>query len=814
VPLPAGLQDAAVRRAAAGVAIVAILPLAALAHAIGQSQTPGGGGAAFVVRSLQHPAERREARPDVLDTPILPGSVIKVVTLVAALESQVIEPDTARICRRTVTVDGRHYACSHPDLKRPLTPAEALAYSCNDYFVSLAPRLPRQALNTLRQRLGLAPIGADANYAAALVGLDGPRVAPRILLDVIARLAGADPDRPVPMTEATRRVLREGLTGAARFGTASALGARGISALAKTGTAPMPGGSFLGLVIALEPADKPTRGVVVVTPGAAGLDAASIAADVLQTSLASAPPPAASSPAPLPRSQSPSATASMPPAQRPTAATTAATPVMAPPPSMGPSTVRIGLTSSGGKVIEMDLEDYVARVIAGEGPPKAADAAQQALAITVRTFALANRNRHRREGFDFCDTTHCQVFRAATDAARRAALATEGKVLMHDGQPASVFYSALCGGKTELASEVWPGSIDYVTAPQVDTACAGEPGWTSEVRADQIERALRAEGYRGDRLRNLRILQRDTSGRVSRLQVDGFSPNEIAGYDFRMVVGRVVGWQMVKSTAFEIERTGSGYRFRGRGFGHGVGLCVIGAANRAAAGGTADDILRFYFPTLTVANYRQPLLTSNPRPDAIRPAPPAVTPPPSAVPAAPAPAPAAADVQIAVPSGEEGDRARLVDLVRSARDAIASAASVKAPASIRLTVHPTVEAFARATGQPWWVSGASDGTGIDLLPLTILRQRGQLERTVRHEVAHVLLDSAFAGRPLWVREGAAFYFADPSPPGSDLPSHGPCPKDDEFLRPISPGAHRAAYAKAEACFRKAVAGGKSWRDVR
>ena len=64
-------------------------------------------------------------------------------------------------------------------------------------------------------------------------------------------------------------------------------------------------------------------------------------------------------------------------------------------------------------MIELDLEDYVARVLAGEGEPRAGDAAQQALAITVRTFAAANRGRHRREGYDFCDTTHCQVFRAA-----------------------------------------------------------------------------------------------------------------------------------------------------------------------------------------------------------------------------------------------------------------------------------------------------------------------------------------------------------------------------------------------------------------
>ena len=61
------------------------------------------------------------------------------------------------------------------------------------------------------------------------------------------------------------------------------------------------------------------------------------------------------------------------------------------------------------------MDDYIAQVLAGEGQPRAGDAAQQALAITARTFALSNLNRHRREGFDLCDTTHCQVVRAATD---------------------------------------------------------------------------------------------------------------------------------------------------------------------------------------------------------------------------------------------------------------------------------------------------------------------------------------------------------------------------------------------------------------
>ena len=126
----------------------------------------------------------------------------------------------------------------------------------------------------------------------------------------------------------------------------------------------------------------------------------------------------------------------------------------------------------------------------------------------------------------------------------------------------------------------------------------------SDVRVEDIERALRAAGLRGSRLRNLRVLSRNTSERVARIAVEGFTPSDMSGHEFRMAVGRVAGWQSIKSTAFDIDRTSTGYRFKGRGFGHGVGLCVIGAGRRAATGATADDILKFYFPGLTVGTAR------------------------------------------------------------------------------------------------------------------------------------------------------------------------------------------------------------------
>jgi SpoIID/LytB domain protein len=821
----------AVACASWAVAAVTILGGGAWGPLLAGQAPPSGAG--YLLRSLQKPSDRQEARADLLDRPVLPGSVMKVVTLIAALEHGVIDADTSHVCRRRVVVDGVTFVCAHPDLRRPLNAAEALAYSCNDFFVSLAPRLTRDMFNRTRLAAGLPPVASGVPLTPALVGLDGPRVTPRTLLDLVARVAGLDRDRPMRLQDRTRRVLMEGLTGATTYGSASALGAAGISALAKTGTAPMPGGGAMGIAVALTPAERPERGIVVVAPGAAGLDAASIAATMLtgrdSTARDTSPRDAARADAQRPRQ--------------------AAIPVVP-----ASTTIRLGVTDDNGRtrVATVPLEDYVARVVAGEGEPRAGDAAQQALAITIRTFALANRNRHRREGFDLCDTTHCQVLRPATETTRRAASQTAGRILLHERQPAFVFYSAWCGGHVELASAVWPGALDYRTRGDIeDDACALEPGWTSDIRASDLERVLRAAGLRGDRLRDLRIESRNASGRAATLRAVGFSPSIVPAHDFRMAVGRVLGWQRMKSTAFDLDRTGAGYRFRGRGFGHGVGLCVVGAGFRAAAGASTDEILRFYFPGLEVSGASSLLTDSGgslggskdpplPGTSAHDPARTAAAgpgrpgtggssnPPGSVDPSGNLPGsggsldppgtsrPVSANgIQLALPAEEERDRADVLRAVVAARQDIASRTGIAAPALIRVTVHPTVESFGRTTGQPWWVSAATLGAAIDMLPSTILRRQGLLERTLRHEIAHVLIDERLAGRPMWVREGAALYFSSPPDPATARPDgRVSCPSDQELLRPVSAGGQRDAYARAEACFRRAIANGRHWYDVK
>lgn len=766
--------------------VVATLAVVALASAANRGDgvvAAQASGAAFFVRDLQNPRDRREARPDILDTPLNPGSTVKAVALVAALESGVITPETSRLCRREVTVDGHTFVCAHPDLKRPLSAAEALAYSCNDFFVSLASRLSRDSLNQTRLAAGLPPIAASTPLAPAIVGLEGPRTTPRALIDMLARLVGVGSDRAVPMRAETRAVLLAGLKGAADYGTASTFKARGISALAKTGTVLMPSGAALGLVVALSPADKPTRAAVVVAPGGAGADAAGIAADLF----------AQATIAPLSTSRSA--------AIRP--------PVLPVPPAL-PAPIRLGRTLPDGRtrIETIGLDDYIAQVLAGEGQPSAADAAQQALAIAARTFTLANRNRHRREGFDLCDTTHCQVVRPSTPVTRRASEATSGRVLLYEGQPAFVFYSAWCGGRTELASQVWPGAVEYPYGPPLeDDACADENPWTSEIRAADIEDALRQAGLRGTRLLDLHVLARNASKRVARIRVEGFSPSEMSGHEFRMAVGRVAGWQLLKSTAFEVERTGTGYRFRGRGFGHGVGLCVLGAGSRAARGATAEQILRVYYPGLMLGSIPGTTLTTTPgvATSASQPVSAASPPAPNIV--------APSDVALALPAAEESERSAILALLRKSRDEVAKLTGAPPPARLRVTVHPSVDSFGRATGQPWWVSGATDGASIEVLPITVLRQQGQLDRTIRHEVAHALLDASLAGRPMWVREGAAAYFST-AMPRKDRPARVTCPTDIELLRAVSAGAQREAYARAETCFARAITGGKKWDEIR
>jgi hypothetical protein len=146
---------------------------------------------------------------------------------------------------------------------------------------------------------------------------------------------------------------------------------------------------------------------------------------------------------------------------------------------------------------------------------------------------------------------------------------------------------------------------------------------------------------------------------------------------------------------------------------------------------------------------------------------------------------------------------------------LAGKLGVAEPAELEVRFHPTVDAYVRATGQPWWTSARTEGTRVDVLPLQVLRTRGTLEPTLRHELVHVLTEDALKARPLWVREGLAQVMAGEAP--SAPPKAGAeaaCPTEAELRDATSADAWRTAYLRAARCVATALGKGQSWREIR
>ena len=458
-------------------------------------------------------------------------------------------------------------------------------------------------------------------------------------------------------------------------------------------------------------------------------------------------------------------------------------------------TVDIGLLSSNGGVATFPLEVYVARVLSGEAEPGAADAAQQALAVAIRTYAVVNEGRHRREGFDLCDTTHCQVMRGANELSRRAALATAGRVLTLDRKPVDIFYSASCGGRSESAAAVWPGGTKFPYLRSVpDNVHEDEVPWVLTLTLAEIRQALVKVGFGGDRLREIEIDERTSSGRVATLHVPGLRPDAIAGDPFRMAIGP----RLIRSTAFSLTRTGNSVRFTGVGYGHGVGMCVIGAGRRARRGETLEAILAQYYPGLALT-----ALDASAPPAPVEPAEP---------PRPPVTPPVSSQISVRVPAGSQVSAGELGRLAVRVRESLSNVLNVPAE-GVTVELHGTVDGFRYETGRPWWVSSAVKGTTIDLAPAPLLAQRDGIETTLRTAMAELMVAPVLADRPAWVRVGAARYFSKPTPPAA--PSRElTCPANAELTMAVSASAQRDAESRAERCFARALARAGSWREVR
>jgi stage II sporulation protein D len=282
-------------------------------------------------------------------------------------------------------------------------------------------------------------------------------------------------------------------------------------------------------------------------------------------------------------------------------------------PGTFPKTLRVQIAQQGNAIRKVPLEEYVQAAIISEFAPPAGDPALveqmfEVQAIVSRTYAIGSPGRHARDGFDLCSTTHCQLYEPSrlkssrwAAAAMEAVSRTAGVVLWHGKAPALAIFNADCGGYTNTPVNAWGGTPrPYLTAAaDDDMQSPAHAAWHYEITAAEMLRVLNGDTRTriGSRIDAVRVMDRDQSGRAETVAISGQAGKLVHGEILRVVLTRELGARTVKSTMFDVRRDGNRFVFDGKGFGHGVGLCQVGALSRLRSGATPEAVLVRYFPS-------------------------------------------------------------------------------------------------------------------------------------------------------------------------------------------------------------------------
>lgn len=843
---------------------------------------------------------------------MMPGSSIKPFTTLAALRAGLVDENSHTTCPGRFTGLSFSLPCVHADHLPPFTPSQAIAYSCNYYFATLGQRLGREHLSeTLRQfgfgqATGIAgdeAIGtvkpcasgdttrvrsgstdeasqqADCAAREAIGESERIQVTPIQLLTAYAALLnGGHLFQPqsraaddfhfversqVNVSSEERRIVLEGMSGAIRYGTArgARLDSVPLTILGKTGTAIPPkgfrtNGWFVGLAGPANatrelPSADVQLAVIVFLPRAHGAQAAQISRPIFEAYANEI-------------SHRDTEARSVSNVQSVSEDSNFSSP--SPRLHVSPSSVRVHLVTEN-ITRELSLEDYVTGVMRAEGTMETEPEALKALAISIRTFALKNAGRHAKDGYDFCSTTHCQRFvlkdPTVTDGTNvlnvrltAAIHATEGQVLLDDhGELIDSYFGASCGGETADIATLWGISPETYLTGTRDEFCDSGPHahWTDVISRADLLRALQADSRTdvGHRLDQLVISKRDDTGRAEFITIEGEQRRVVRGWDFKIIVGRTLGWNVLKSSRFEVSRNGSSFVFRGSGFGHGLGLCQEGAHVMASRGANYQRILEKYFPGTRVgregemvrrgdtasANSRsqwkpdvlplpleegrgEGLATNSNRFDFYRyhsigtgKRKLFLSYPSLASPLTPALSQrerehatrfvtiSSEHFRVTYPADiDRRDVNQVLTILENARaDYLRRAGNPSGPPVLDIRINESTGDFAGRTGQPWWAAAATKGNKIELQPVAILKRRGVLNTTLKHELAHVIIDIVSHDRaPRWLEEGFAIYLAGEGA----LYSHGSREMltEDELEKrlehPTSQTVMRVAYTDA------------------
>lgn len=257
-----------------------------------------------------------------------------------------------------------------------------------------------------------------------------------------------------------------------------------------------------------------------------------------------------------------------------------------------PETVRIKLND--GEIIELDLDEYLYGVVKSEmgtsyktnGERKDVGIeALKAQAVASRTYAVYKINSSSNSEYDLTATTSDQVYNPnnVTEIVKDAVDSTSGQVITYKGEIICAYFFSTSGGHTEAPENVWYSSLPYLEGVEdpYEPYIEGKSEWEARISASKYG--------------EMEILSTNENGRVMELKVGNevYTKNNI-----RMKLGA----SLIKSTWFELEydEDTNEYVFKGKGYGHGVGMSQYGAMGMAEAGFNYEEILKWYYKDVEI----------------------------------------------------------------------------------------------------------------------------------------------------------------------------------------------------------------------
>lgn len=249
-----------------------------------------------------------------------------------------------------------------------------------------------------------------------------------------------------------------------------------------------------------------------------------------------------------------------------------------------------------------------------------------------RRIVWYERESHRN--FDFCSDDHCQRYQGLTRVStaeanvRKAIQQTWGKVLTdNEGRICDTRFYKCCGGRTELFSTAWADrDYSYLVSVEDSPTAGGQSfcnvndkrilaevlngydlettdfyQWQVRYSVGELSAVVKEKtGVNLGNILELKPLKRGQSGRIYEMEIVGTSGSLVVGKELE--IRRVLSRSHLYSSAFDVEKEGDEFVLNGKGWGHGVGLCQIGAAVMADKGYSCEQILSHYFPNTMISN--------------------------------------------------------------------------------------------------------------------------------------------------------------------------------------------------------------------